>query len=86
MPILSKIGALRLVNREEWSKKIRKTMKEHGGRVPDAAAALEISTRQLFRWLAELSDIPRVENGMPRDGWENRRKKPKVTKRRRVKK
>lgn len=88
MPALSKIGALRLVNYPAWKKEIQEAMKKAGGRVPDAARALEISPRQLFRWLVELPQIPRIENGVHRDGTRGRKsvkEQPKAI-RRRVKK
>jgi len=76
MPVLTQIGALKFVDRVAWKKQIRDAMKSVDGRVPDAAKALGVSDRQLFRWLAEedMTNIPRAEFGLPRDGKRGRRK------------
>jgi phage antirepressor YoqD-like protein len=44
-------------------------MRDAEGRIPDAAAALQISPRQLFRWLDDkrLGDVKRVSIGRRRD-------------------
>ncbi len=50
---LSPLGGLKAYDPDAWAKKIRAAMKDADGRVPDAAEALEISVRQLFRWLED---------------------------------
>ena len=66
---ISQMGALRVVSRGAWEAKVRKAMELSSGRVPDAAEALGVSTRQLFRWLEEpcFSNVPRATNGAHRD-------------------
>jgi hypothetical protein len=54
---LSPLGALRVVDADKWARAVRKAMREAQGRVPAAAEALGVSTRQLFRWL----DDPRLQ-------------------------
>lgn len=75
MPQLSRLGALRLVDARLWKREIREAMKQSNGRVSDAAEILQVSERQLFRWLAEpeLQGIERAEYGLPRDGIRGRR-------------
>ncbi len=82
MPRLSQLGALRLIDPTQWKKKIRAAMNAANGRVGAAAEALEVSQRQLFRWLAEdeLKDIKRAETGLPLDGHRGRRKVETVQK------
>jgi transposase-like protein len=79
---MSRIGALKFIDPQKWRSEIARAMKEAGGRVGDAAKSLEISSRQLFRWLAldELRDIPRVENGLPINGRRGRYPKPESEK------
>lgn len=74
---LSQMGALRVLNRSAWEKKIRTAMFNAEGRIPDAAIALAVGARQLFRWLEDetFTDVVRVENGLPRDGNKRGRKK-----------
>ena len=50
---ISRLGALRIVNPKRWAKTVRKAMREADGHIPDAAAALDVSVRQLFRWLED---------------------------------
>ncbi len=80
MPIMTKIGAMKIVDYISWKKAIKLAMKEAAGRVGDAAEALGVSERQLFRWLAtdELKSTPRAEYGLPRDGKRGKRARPKV--------
>lgn len=79
MPLMTRLGALKITDPMEWKAQITTAMEENEGRVDDAASALDISSRQLFRWLAlpELKDIKRAEFGLPRDGKRGRRAKPK---------
>lgn len=46
------LGALRKLDPTAWRDVVRAALKEHGS-VPDAAGALEVSTRTLFRWISE---------------------------------
>lgn len=67
---LSELGALRVVDAEKWAKQVRQAMKRNEGRVPDAANELGVSTRTLFRWLAEdrlLKDVERAASSLHRD-------------------
>lgn len=77
MPLMTRMGALKIADPEGWKKAIVTAMAKAGGRVDDAARSLEVSSRQLFRWLAldELKGVERVENGLPRDGRRGRRAK-----------
>lgn len=65
---LTPLGLLRLSARPAWARRVREAMQASGGRIPDAAEALEVSMRTLFRWLDEpdLADVPRVANGAKR--------------------
>lgn len=69
MPRLSKIGALKLIDKKAWKAEIERVMLETKGRIPEAAVILEISMRQLFRWLAlkELAHVYRAGNGEHRN-------------------
>lgn len=80
MPVMTKIGAMKIVDPRAWNKAITRAMATADGRVGDAATALGVSERQLFRWLAldELKSTPRAEYGMPRDGKRGKRAKPKL--------
>jgi hypothetical protein len=51
--MLSAIGAMKVVDPKTWEANVRAAMKSAGGRIPEAAASLAVSTRTLFRWLAE---------------------------------
>lgn len=53
---ISPLGALRIVDPAKWAAKVKRALRESGGHVGPAADALEISKRQLFRWLAEERD------------------------------
>jgi hypothetical protein len=48
---LSELGALRVLDPDKWARRVRAEMRKAGGRVPDAASALGVSVRQLYRWL-----------------------------------
>lgn len=73
MPVMTKLGFKKILDPEGWRRDIVKAMTRADGSILDAAAALEVSERQLFRWLAldELKDIPRAPSGV----WRERRKK-----------
>jgi hypothetical protein len=66
---LSPLGALRVVDPAKWAREVKKAMRAAGGRVPDAAEALDVSTRTLFRWLDDnlLEDVERAEASLHRD-------------------
>jgi hypothetical protein len=66
---LSTLGALRVVDPEKWASTVRRAMRRASGRVPDAAAALDVSVRQLFRWLNDplLADVERASSSVHRD-------------------
>ena len=53
---LSMLGALRVVDPDKWAAKVKRALRESDGHVGPASEALEISRRQLFRWLAEEKD------------------------------
>jgi ActR/RegA family two-component response regulator len=63
-----RLSALRVVDRERWAKEIKRAMKAAGGRIPDAAEALGIHERSLYRYLDEpdFADVPRVAVGVRR--------------------
>jgi len=60
--MLTTIGATRVSDPDEWEKLVRSAMRRAKGRTADAAADLGISTRTLFRWLAEapLDDVAKA--------------------------
>ena len=67
---LSELGALRVVDAEKRAKQVRQAIKRNDGRVPDAVRELGVSTRTLFRWLAEdrlLKDVERAALSLHRD-------------------
>lgn len=78
MPRMSKMGALKIADPPKWKKAVLKAMEECGGRIPDAATKLDVSGRQLFRWLMEpeFKNVDRVGVGVPREGSRGKRKKP----------
>lgn len=53
---LSMLGALRVLDPDKWATKVKRALREADGHVGPAAEALEISRRQLFRWLADEKD------------------------------
>jgi len=73
----TKIGAMKVANPPMWARLVADAMRGAGGRIPDAARALGVSDRTLFRWLDDdlLRDVPRVANGLGRDGKRGRRAK-----------
>jgi len=77
MPQITRLGALRIADPDAWKNEIEEAMTNADGRVPDAAEVLEISPRQLFRWLAlpELVHVERVSNGHQRSSKRNRKPK-----------
>lgn len=60
--MLTTIGATRVADPPEWEKQVRAAMRRAKGRTADAAADLGVSTRTLFRWLAEppLDDVTKA--------------------------
>ena len=60
--MLTTIGATRVSDPNEWERLVRFAMRRAKGRTADAATSLGISTRTLFRWLAEppLDDVARA--------------------------
>jgi ActR/RegA family two-component response regulator len=62
-------GALRIVDPVKWARAVKKAMRDADGRVPDAAKALGVSRRQLYRWLMEpaFADVERAPVGHHRD-------------------
>lgn len=70
---VSPLTAMRTLHPGRWEETVRATMAEHGGRVQEAANALRISTRQLFRVLKDdvFKDLARAPIGVHRgDGGE----------------
>lgn len=66
---------LRGVDRAAWVARVREAMRDAGGRIPDAAAALGVHERTLYRWLDDtdpstqrmtLAATPRVRVGVRR--------------------
>jgi hypothetical protein len=66
---ITPFGALKFTNVDAWEKAIRRAMAKAGGRVPEAAAILDISMRRLYRILVDkrFSDIERAPMGRPRE-------------------
>ncbi len=66
---LSDLALLRISDPKAWEKRIRAAMKECEGRVPDAAKALAVSPRQLWRVLNEpvFQDVERAGRGNPHE-------------------
>ena len=62
---MSRLGALRMLDRDKWVRTVKRAMKAHGGKIPEAAAELEVSMRTLFRWLDEkdFADVARAPVG-----------------------
>lgn len=63
---LSPVGALRIADPAAWARMVTKAMHDAGGRVPTAAVALDVSRRQLERWLRSeplLADVERALKG-----------------------
>jgi hypothetical protein len=54
-----------MIDRAAWAREVKRAMLDAGGRVPAAAEALGISTRQLFRWLEDpaLAKVERAAVG-----------------------
>lgn len=63
----SPLGALAILDPVAWEAKIKAAMVKSGGRVPDAAADLDISTRRLFKILQDrrFKDVERAPKGKP---------------------
>lgn len=76
MPRLTNLGALRCLDANAWKVQIESAMKTAGGRISDAAKALDVSERQLFRWLAEpiFVNVKRAPTGVRRERQEVRKK------------
>ena len=64
---LTPLGALRVLDPDEWARQVRKAMADADGAVAMAAYVLDVSPRTLFRWLSEpeLADVPRRPPGRP---------------------
>lgn len=65
---LSLLGAERVAVPKKWAAQVRKAMKDAGGRITEAADALGVSRRTLYRWLDEdprLAGIARAPEGRP---------------------
>lgn len=60
--MLTPIGATRVSDPEAWERQVRAAMRRARGRTTEAAEALGVSTRTLFRWLAEppLDDVDKA--------------------------
>ena len=70
VPRISPLGALRVLDPDRWAKTIRGAMKKADGRIEDAAVALGVSRRTLFRLLEDpaFSDVVRAPTGKHRGG------------------
>lgn len=62
--MLTQIGATRVSDPDEWEKQVRAAMRRAKGRTSEAAEALGVSTRTLFRWLAE-PPLDNVDKAVP---------------------
>ena len=66
---LSQLGAMRILDEVKWERTIREAISDADGIIPDAAEALGLSTRQLYRLLTDsrFSDVDRAPPGEHRD-------------------
>jgi transcriptional regulator with PAS, ATPase and Fis domain len=64
---ITTMGALRIARPDEWRQKVEKALEEADGAVDKAAELLQVSTRTLTRWLAELPNVDRRGPGRPWD-------------------
>lgn len=64
MPTMTRLGALRVVDPKQWEREIRAAMRDTPT-IQAAADKLEVSKRQLQRWLDELPAIERPPEGRP---------------------
>lgn len=66
---LERLKALRTIQPLGFAAEIERAMQAAGGHIPDAAAILKVSERQLYRWFKEEEDllarIPRAQRGRP---------------------
>jgi hypothetical protein len=78
--MISNMGALKVIDPIAWSAAVRKAMIVAAGRIPDAALALGVAERTLYRWLDDpaLADLPRVANGIRREPSANPSGKKKI--------
>ncbi len=76
--MLTAIGATRVADPEGWEKQVRACMKRAKGRIPEAAAELGVSTRTLFRWLADppLDDVAKAAPSLHVEPRKPRKRKP----------
>lgn len=61
------LTALRIVDPGLWAIHVRTALQQASGRVPLAAAALRVSPRTLYRWIAStdaFNDIPLAPPGI----------------------
>lgn len=70
MSKITRLGALRVADPARWEKEIRAAMR-NAPTTQHAADKLDVSKRQLQRWLDELPDIARPPEGRP---WPTKRK------------
>lgn len=71
MAKITVLGALKISNPKEWEAKVRAALEQSDGAVDRAAVLLQVSTRTLTRWLAELKDVKRRGPGRPWDATED---------------
>lgn len=55
---ITPIGALRFAKPDEWARAVKRAIRDAGGRLDEAAEALEISRRTLRRWISEDEALP----------------------------
>lgn len=65
MARLTRMGALKIADPTKWLDALERAMRKAEGRIPVAAEELNVSVRQLSRWLAEHPEIPRCGPGRP---------------------
>lgn len=65
---MTKLGAIRILDREKWITLVTKAMKRAEGNRHSAAKLLGVSWRQLCRWLEDpdLADVVRAGPGRPK--------------------
>ena len=75
MSRITRLGALRMVDPKAWAAEVRAALKDSNGFLDEAAEKLEVSRRQLQRWLAA-DDMPETVSRMVA---EPHRHRPKPT-------
>jgi hypothetical protein len=65
---ISRLGALRVVDPKAWVAEVRAALEQSGGFLDEAAKTLEVSRRQLQRWLKDERTPASVRNMAAKKG------------------